>query len=622
MSSDNYGETPKEKGFIYIKTESDKQEDKKLHSSKMAVWRAFAANIGIAGIKFACYLLTKSSAMLSESIHSAVDSFNSLCLLVGIKRGSKPADKLHPFGYGLEANIWTLFASILMLGGTIVSFYSAFQRAFYHQGEVIELLENYHWIALTLIISILFELWAVVSASKAVAIESNIQTKNLFHTLIVSFKNIRKIKSPTTKFVWYEDTAALSGVVIAFIALSVSKFIVPMKYAYVPDAIASALIGLILFAMAIYLLRNNMTSLTGVAAGPQVETIIREVASNINGISQLHELKTIDMGASGLVINMTIEVDPETQVKDADDIAEMLERKIRRRIRNIAHITIEMQADDAEDNWEEKFEKLIKEGQNIGVLKPFEAQMLSKFFDFTDTVVREIMIPRTEVVFIDAEEDIHAVADLIVKSGHTRIPIYRDNTDNIVGVINAKDVLKALKENPNNGINIETLAREVQIIPENKSISDLLNDLTSSKGQLAAVVDEHGGVAGIVSLEDILEEIVGEIYDEFDVVEIPELIKVDEKTLSLAAKMGIYDINERFDLDLSTEDFQTIGGYVFGLIGREPEEGDEVSQGNLTFKVGSVDGRKITRVIMTKLDAFTDTFELPEEEQEEETNEL
>ena len=347
-------------------------------SRTLAVVRAFIANIGIALVKLICFFFSHSSAMLSEAIHSGVDSFNSVCLYVGIKRGSRPADNAHPFGYGLEANVWAMFASILMLGGTFIAFYSGFDK-FFNVHDHSNLLNNYPYIAVALVCSILFEAWAVASASKAVLHEVEIEEKNPFKSFFKSLKYIRKTKSPTTKFVWYEDVAALTGVVVAFIALSLAKFVMPVETAYVPDAIASIIIGFILLILAIYLLKHNVNSLTVQSAEPRVEETIREVAGDIHGITDVIELKTIDLGASGLIINMTIEVDPETQMKDADDIADLLERNIKKRLKNVTHITIELQAHDAEDNWEEKFGKIISEGIDIGAIDCNEAKMLSNF---------------------------------------------------------------------------------------------------------------------------------------------------------------------------------------------------------------------------------------------------
>ncbi len=605
----------------YSQEEMSCLEREKIDNSKfMAVIKALIANLGIALVKLICFFFSSSSAMLAEAIHSGVDSFNSICLLVGIKRGSRPADNAHPFGYGLEANVWAMFASILMLGGTFVAIYHGFEKLI-QAHDASDLLLHYNAIAIALICSICFEAWAVVSASKAVLHEVGIEEKNPVKEFFRSIKYIREIKSPTTKFVWYEDTAALTGVIVAFAALTTAKFVMPDGLAYVPDAIASIIIGTILFFLAIYLLKNNVSSLTVQSAEPDVEEKIRQVASTIHGITGVLELKTIDLGSSGLIINMTIEVDPETQMKDADDIADMLERKIKKEIKNITHITIELQAHDAEDNWEEKFHKLIKEGEKIETIDSHEAKMLSNFFGFANTVVKEIMIPRTEIYMINVQADINTLADLIISSGHTRIPVYRDNVDNIIGIINAKDVLKVIKNNNiDENFSIESLAREILIVPENKFISDLLSDFTSSKNQIAAVVDEHGGIAGIVTIEDILEEIVGEIYDEFDKVETPEVVKIDDNTLNVSCKMDIEDINKRFDLDIPNEDFQTLGGYIFGLLGREPELNDVIEDKNITYTILEIDGRRISRIKMYRETPFVDSSQIEEQDDIQENN--
>lgn len=616
MSSDSSNSNPTENS-----QDLELIQAKPVRTKSLAVIRALIANLGIAAIKLVCALISKSSAMLSEAVHSFVDSFNSLCLLVGLKRGSRPADDAHPFGYGLEANIWTLFASILMLAGTLVAISGGFDKLLHKHEEINLLLDNYYFIAFTLVLSIMFEMWAVNSAVNAVLTEANYCYRNRFSNFFKSIKLVRQINSPTTRFVWYEDVAALSGVVIALIALTISKFVLPIHYAYLPDAIASIMIGIILFCLAVYLLRHNMNYLTGQAAEPKTEEIIREVAEDLHGIACVHELKTMDMGSSGVIVNMNIEVDPEIQVKDADDIADMLERKIRDRVDNISHVAIEIQANDEEENWEEKFDKLIEEGEKIAILDSHEATMLSNFYSFAKTVVREIMVPRTQISFIDTDATLSELTDLIIESGHTRIPIYRDSVDNIIGVINAKDVLKAVKNNPEDGFKVESLARDILIVPENKFISDLLSDFTSSKNQIAAVVDEHGGVAGIVTLEDILEEIVGEIYDEFDIAPAAEIIKIDENTLNVSSQMDIEDINERYDLDIPEEDFQTIGGHVFGLLGREPELNDEIEDKNITYKVIELDGRRISRIIMKKDTPFVEIDKNGKLEEENEPHE-
>lgn len=597
-------------------------KEKSNHLKFSAVIRAFLANISIALIKLISWYFTKSAAMFAEAVHSSVDSFNSICLMIGLKRGSRPADGVHPFGHGLETNIWTIIACILMFLGSAVSLLSAYNKLFHNDyEEIMIMINNYEILAIILVASILFESWAVNSAVNAVLDESKVKHINPVIDFFKSMKYVHKINTPTTKFVWYEDVVALTGVVVAFIAVSISKFVLPQGLAHIPDGIASGFIALMLLFLAGYMLKNNVNLLTGLSAEPQVEEVIKQIAENLHCVSCVKELKTMNMGTSGLIVNIKIEVDPEMQVKEADDISEMVERKIREHFNNISHVSVEIDSDDAEENWENKFDKIIEEAEKIEVFDDKEADMLSNFYSFSQTVVKEIMIPRPKVTFMDVEDSLDTLIDLIIESGHTRIPLYEDTVDNIIGVINAKDALRALRDkvNEQEDFQIKSLAREIMIIPENKFISDLLNDFTSAKNQIAAVVDEHGGIAGIVTVEDIIEEIVGEIYDEFDEAPIPELIKIDDYTLNVSSQIDIEDINEKYDLDIPNEDFQTLGGYVFGLLGREPEIGDKVEDRNLSFEVIELDGIRISRVIMKKDTPFADKEEKEEIEKEDET---
>ncbi len=587
-----------------------------------AVVRAFIANVFIAVVKLISWYFTKSSAMFAEAVHSGVDSFNSICLMVGLKRGSRPADGIHPFGHGLETNVWTIIACILMFFGSLVSLLSSYNKLVNDSpDEILYLIKHYNTLAFILILSICSETWAVTSAVRAVIDEAGKKHVNPIIDFIKSVKYVHKINTPTTKYVWYEDVVALLGVVIAFIAVTISKFFLPSHLAHIPDGIASGIIALMLLFLAGYMLKNNVNLLTGLSAQPQVEEVIKKIAENLHCVSCVKELKTMDMGTSGLIVNIKIEVDPEIQVKEADDISEMVERKIREHFNNISHVSVEIDTNDEEENWENKFDKIIQEGEKIEVIDDKEANMLSNFYSFAQTIVKEIMIPRPKVVFIDAEDNLETLIDLIIDSGHTRIPIYEDTVDNLIGVINAKDALRALRDKTyeQEGFQIKSLAREILIIPENKFISDLLSDFTSTKNQIAAVVDEHGGIAGIVTVEDIIEEIVGEIYDEFDEAPTPEIIKIDDYTLNVSSQINIDDINEKFDLDIPNEDFQTLGGYVFGLLGREPEIADKVEDRNLSFEVIELDGIRISRVIMRKDTPFVETEPKSETENSNET---
>lgn len=559
-----------------------------------AVYAALAANLGIFAIKLIFGIIGRSSAMLSESLHSFADAFNSLCLIIGLKRGNRPPDVQHPFGYGLEANVWTLFACLLMLLSACVSLYWGIDRLALHH-DTSDLYEHFEWLVSALIISALFEIWAINNAAKAIIAEMNIDQSNLINNFLLSIKYVNKVKSPTTRFVWYEDTAAFTGVIIALIAVIVAVYFVPKHYAFIPDGIASLLIGIILFSLATYLFKNYLINL-GAAAKPQVEQVIKDVTCSISGISEVHDLKTMDMGSSGLIVNMEIEVDPEIQVKDVDDITEKIEERLKNKIPSISHVNIEVQADETEDNWKEKFIALINEGLKEDIISHREANILENFVYFTDTTVNEVMIPRTEMHCLDIDSSIEELMDLVVKTGHTRIPIYEESIDNIIGLIHSKDIFTVFQNNhKNEPIKLATLMRELPRVPENKPISIMLNELISSKNQMALVADEHGGIAGLVTIEDLIEEIFGEIWDEYD-VEIVDTKRVDKNTILISSRVNIEDINERYDLDIPSEEFNTIGGYVFGRLGRMPVINDQIALGDFTFTIDSMDGHKITYI--------------------------
>lgn len=608
MHSDTLSSEPSDSGSY---DPPDKYKTK-LHSTRSkAVYVALLANLSIFTVKLVFGILGRSSAMLSEALHSFADSFNSVCLIIGLKRGNRPADEHHHFGYGLEANVWTLFACILMLISACLSLYWGVDRLVVHK-DTHDLFSHYNWIAGALAISALFEVWAVNNASRAVIIEMRIPYQNPLQAFIDSLKSINNIKSPTTRFVWYEDTAALAGVLIALISVTSAVYVVPDQIAYIPDGIASVIIGAILFSLAISLFTTYLTNL-GAAAKPQVENKIIDLATNINGISEVHDLKTMDMGSSGLIVNMEIEVDPEIQVKDVDDITERLEEKLKTTLQNVSHVNIEVCADETETNWSEKFEAIIQEGIDLEVLNHREAKILNNFYEFTDTTVDEVMVPRTDIDCIEKSDSIDELLDIVISTGHTRIPVYDDNIDDILGVIHSKDIFKILRTNGEyDDVTLETLVRELPIVPENKSISKMLNELITSKMQMALVADEHGGIAGLVTIEDLIEEIFGEIWDEYD-VEIIERKRLDANTIIVSAKINIEEINDRYDLDLPTEEFTTIGGFVFGQLGRAPEVKDIVNAGDFTFEVESVDGHKIETIKLKNPNGLIDHIELDEQ---------
>ncbi len=235
-----------------------------------------------------------------------------------------------------------------------------------------------------------------------------------------------------------------------------------------------------------------------------------------------------------------------------------------------------------------------------GILEQEEREMIHSIFELGETQVKEVMIPRIDMTCVDSKHSPQQALDAIVKSGHSRIPVFKEKIDHIVGLLYAKDLLKPLKEGQSD-FHILDLAREVFFVPETKKISELLREFQARRMHMAVVVDEYGGTAGLVTLEDILEEIVGEIRDEYDVEE--DLIKVlDERTAEVLAKINLHDLNEELGLELPDEEFDTLGGFVYDLAGEVPEKGTRWSHGNIDFTVLDVRGQRIAKVRVEKTD--------------------
>jgi len=250
---------------------------------------------------------------------------------------------------------------------------------------------------------------------------------------------------------------------------------------------------------------------------------------------------------------------------------------------------------------EEEIKMLVEAGEEEGVLEEEEKEMIHSIFEFTDTIVRKVMIPRIDIKAVEVEEDVSELLDVIIKAGHSRVPVYQETIDNIVGIVHAKDLLRALHEN-GHSTTIRELMRPPYVIPENKKVDELLAEFKRSKTQMAIVVDEYGGTAGLVTIEDLLEEIVGDIMDEYDLIEEPMVQVVDGNTIIADGSTPIDEINEQLDLELPEEEFDTIGGFVFGLLGREAHEGEEIEYENIDVVVEKTEGRRIERVRIIKTD--------------------
>jgi putative hemolysin len=240
--------------------------------------------------------------------------------------------------------------------------------------------------------------------------------------------------------------------------------------------------------------------------------------------------------------------------------------------------------------------KLLLERSTVeGELEEEEQEMLYKVFDFADKEASDIMVPRPEVAVVAADMPPEECLRSVLESPYTRFPVYRETPEHIVGVLHLRDLLKAMNERGIAQVEIEHILRQPYIVPETKDIAALLKEFRLTNQHMAIVVDEYGDMEGIVTLEDVIEEIVGEIEDEFDLPD-ESVERIDETHIRIDGTFPIDDFNEQFHTELPIEDFHTMGGYVFGLLGRAPEQGDEVVQDWLRFLVVELEGSRIERL--------------------------
>lgn len=560
------------------------------HAGRAILW-AFVFNLLIALAKLMVAITaTRSTALFSEGLHSLGDCLNSLTLWVGIRQGNRNPDRTHPFGYGLETNLWALLASFVLFVSSGYAVWSGIER-WHHPGAF----EDVGWAISILLVSIALEFFAVMTAARAVVEEVGESAEGLA-CIPVAFRRMRDVVSPTTRFVFYEDTLALLGAFIALVAILTSHYSVRLgwlaaEYAHLPDAIASMLIGALLMFLAINLFRYNRSFLTGAAASAKVEELIQTIVGNIHGVSQVHSLTTMDQGVSGLIVHLTVDVEPNTPVKDVDDLTDRIKERLQERIPNIRQVFIEVLADETEEDWEETFLDLVSQGEQKEVLKTREAVMLKNLYEFTHVVAYDVMIPRTDVIAVEVSDSIQEVAAKFIECGHSRLVVYEDSMDQVIGLVHIRDMF-SLMHLDRGSDNIRPIVRDIARYPENKPVSDLLEDFKRNKLQMAAILDEHGGFAGLVTIEDVMEEIVGELFDEHDVEDLLLEVKGPNQ-VEISGKYDIEGLNERFGWQIPTEEFTTIAGFIFGLIGREPQLDDQVTFEDLTFTVMELDGHRI-----------------------------
>ena len=250
---------------------------------------------------------------------------------------------------------------------------------------------------------------------------------------------------------------------------------------------------------------------------------------------------------------------------------------------------------------EEDIKAMINLGEEGGSLNEEEKELLHKVFEFGDTLASEAMRPRTEMVSVPSNVTLQEVLALVSEFGYSRYPVIEDTVDTVVGIFYIKDILVAMASGDvKREDGIQKFIRPAYFIPENKRVSELLSEMQRERFQIAIVIDEYGGTSGLVTLEDLIEEIVGSIHDELDSGK-EEAQIVDEKNFVVAGQSGLDEVNELLGSALQSRDFNTLGGFVFGLFGRMPRVGDQLKYKTLKFEILELDGRKISKVKITKL---------------------
>ena len=244
---------------------------------------------------------------------------------------------------------------------------------------------------------------------------------------------------------------------------------------------------------------------------------------------------------------------------------------------------------------EEEIKLLVDAGSEGGAIEDEEKEMIYSIFQFGDTLTREVMVPRIDVVGLDIDAPLDEALRTIVGAGHSRIPVYEESIDHIRGLLYAKDLL-SLWQSGDTDRPIREILRPAHFVPESKKAGDLLTDMQQRKVHLAIVVDEYGGTAGLVTLEDLIEEIVGEIRDEYDVNEEEIYQKVGEHEYIFDAGIDLDDLNRLLDADLPTDESDTLGGFIFSRLGEVPSQGDQMEWNGMHLQVLSVDDRRIRKI--------------------------
>jgi putative hemolysin len=255
-------------------------------------------------------------------------------------------------------------------------------------------------------------------------------------------------------------------------------------------------------------------------------------------------------------------------------------------------------SNDAESDASDEVMSVVEEHESVGSVDSEQKDMIEAVFDLTDTLAGEIMTPRTDIEGIEYGTPLTEIRDLILEAGHSRIPVYGENLDDIMGVLYVKDLIKLISTEQLDEFDLKNYLRDVLMIPESKSVRDLLAEFKSTKVHIAIVLDEYGGTAGLVTIEDILEELVGDIEDEYEEdEEKPTVRKIADDLFEVDARVYIDDLNDELEVELpEDEDYETVGGFVFSTLGHVPEVGESFSHANLAVTVLAAEKTKVLSV--------------------------
>lgn len=254
----------------------------------------------------------------------------------------------------------------------------------------------------------------------------------------------------------------------------------------------------------------------------------------------------------------------------------------------------------------DEIEQVVKIGEESGALEASERRMIDGIIDFDETRVHEIMIPRTDMIALEAKDTLGEAVKLFIEEGHSRIPVYEEGPDNIIGILYVKDTLKNLLDG-NLSCEVRTLLRKPIFVPETIKTAEVLEAMRHEHIHIAIIVDEYGGVAGIVTMEDILEQIVGEIQDEYD-QETPEIQKLEDGSYLVQGSMSLEDLSEALGYEFESDDAESLGGLVLILSGSFPEEGEVFSYGGWQIKVVALEEHRITLLNLRKIEGGNNEY--------------